>query len=310
MSKMTRYLEMLASAVGITGLLYAIGFLAVRAHLRMLGISELPIEKERYLEMGGHFIWKSMVSLTFVPFMVLEFIIDNWWVLLLPLLLAGVLLVANKTGQRKIAQLRQLPARRKEDFTFLAVVSFGLLVLLLAVTSTLPGFLDAPAISQLLHKYDSATQANGQQDDGLEGNIIRGRGEKLGQYYAKLELFLIILTISVLTVRKGCSGLSHRTGYYLACRGILYLMALVVGIHFVFLPLNYGILLSSNRYSEVLVTFNDNERTAKGLLLGQDSQTVGLYALERRQFIVFQKSLVASILFKGERSLFSTEGMR
>jgi len=304
MSKIIRYLEIIISAVGLSGILYAVGFLSERAHLRMLGLMDLPTANQKYLETGGYFFMKSITSLSAVFIIILDFVMNNWLLLLPLFIVISVLLIVLNKSRFKKTWILNFYKKREDLYTFFSIIIIYILIFILIFRVSFPLFIAAPSISRLPFEDSLYSRDVTPLTSELINFIIHTEERNLLEYYVQLESLFLLLIVLVLFIRKFGSKLSHLQKYYRITRFLYYFLLLNVLIHGIFLPLNFGVLLSSNKYPEVIVSFSSNNNSEQFLFLGKDSQSVGLYSTEKNEFVIFQEINISKIVFIGESSIF------
>ncbi|GEM_PF-5894436 len=253
----TRFFGIIAGSLsGISAILIAIGFLAERSHLNMLGFSKIPVDLNQYLYTGA-----SLIG--FLPGIV---IMQSFLILIEPVSLIVIfttliflfVIRIPKINHVKltIAKGFQLIISRYKIFVlvaFLFVQIYTLYILVQAINIDNLLFAEYnPFINQKLNFLNPEAK--------IIEQIILSRGEAgnnaseiLDKFFTQLFLTTIFigLTIRYLSIKnkQNETELNFQTKFWLILNYILF------ATHVFLLPGNYGVLLLNNRYQEVKVEF-------------------------------------------------------
>ena len=298
--------EALGSMAGITGILYALGYLAERAHLRMLGVSDIPMTAQKYLEAGGYFVWKSFLSLPFVLYSSTDFIISNWWSAIAIPLTMIMFILWKRSGWFNLHSRFLIFWKMGNTAKFILLILGYVVAFAFMLKVTLPRFVGPTKISRLLMESNPCSNDLHSNTADLTGDIVCCEASKLATYYAQLVLLLVLLINCMIFIQRYSSKFSNISKFDYPLRFVNLLFILLVGVHGVLLPLNYGVLLSSNRYSDVNIAFADNvNNPSRYLLLSQDGTSVGIYDPARHEVAIVQKANIQRITLIGEASIFT-----
>lgn len=267
-----RFFGIIAGSLsGISAILIAIGYLAERSHLKMLGFTSIPVDLNQYLYTGANL-------LSFLPGIIIVQSILLFREPLILGILSLILLMFMSMRIRKwknswhiiIEQIQKNISKFKIlfliIFVFVQILSLKQMVQAVLVenllfpeiitSSTQPEFIilntDTQTLKQLLISKDTKDK------------------EELFSYFTQLFLitFLIGLVIRYLTfVDKGNqSAMNFHLKFWLVINFLLF------ATHVILLPGNYGVLLLNNKYQEVQVQFKEVEQK----LSHQDSKVLAL----------------------------------
>lgn len=252
--------------------LYALGFLASRAHLSLLGVSEFSVAHTAYLEEGGRYVLTCIVAMA-----------GDWTVVLR--LLAGVTVLtvlhtrmtaqdAGYQGSVAISRRVAIPA-----IAVSAIVGLGILV------SQLTVFFEAAAANDLLLGDGDASEIQQAIRDHDE-EVLLGRFTALLGRTIDTGLFIWAIGVALVWLRS----MKIRAQFlYGAIFRIVHAGAiLVLMIKLLLLPVNYGKLLVPNEFPVVSVTVNgETEPFTKGylLMLARSEQEVVLYDRENPNYV-------------------------
>ncbi len=256
----------LAAAASLSALLYAAGYIAEKAHDKLLGISGVEGPMDHYLVVGGQFFISTLFALyssvlsphvyVFVIFLILSFIIISR--------------EKAKGGKRK---------RGSSPFYYVFIF-FSIIFLLYAVRhftspfiftdfllpggDAMSGFNVSRAISELETWIQNENPKNTRKLALFYSDLL------FGASFSALLLWSMVQRWRRLSppasappsndgkagLRKRLKGLYARLAPHLAryCHGFLLgLLAMITVVLILSVPMDYGILLKSNRFPEVKI---------------------------------------------------------
>ncbi len=278
-----------ASLTGITAVFTAAGFLAERARLTMLGLPSTTFDLQQYLETGARFLAFLPLYLGMAFYYSVLGVLSallNWLagrpvvavVLLLAAALSGILWVYMRR-RRKAARaaradaaageaepaagpfgaIRRFPARFVGDhltgllFVFLLVQFLGAYQLTQALEVSNLLFEPTLGADTIPHATFSIVKT-----ETLKNWIVAGQAVQAAQYLGWLFLITLLTGWGLHFVLKLYreSGLENPRFWQITWfAGSLLLLLTQVTL----LPINYGILLTSNRFVEVTVVYAEAE---------------------------------------------------
>lgn len=258
---------------GVTVILSSIGYLVVRSHHELLGITDIvPNPPDTWTIEGARFVYNSLFLLIAKP-------LSNGWIFLLLLgSLFWIVMRVSHTWSQKIADWAPPPGIK-------IILLAGTLVALLAIMAAL-----------LRHQLTSNLLVVRQLADNPLSQRSQQQGiEALREMYALFESLLLLLWVWLLslpqllrTPQNAEQPLSQPTNAASSGRWSLWqvLLWVVFLIPLLLLPMNYGKLVKSNEFYKVrLFTGQAYESDAnqaewpaeEGWLLYHDDHTLVLY---------------------------------
>ena len=294
-----------ASLTGITAIFTATGFLAERARLTMLGLPSATFDLQQYLETGARFLAFLPLYLGMAFYYtvldlfsaILYGLAQNplWWAAVVVVVVAAFFWWRRRTplppADRRTLHGRLLLLLKNHPVALL--VAFLLIQFLGAYQLT-----QALEISNLLFEptVDAADNIPHAQlsiigTETLRDWIVRGEAARAAQFLG--WLFLITLLTAwglhyMLRLHRE-SAQAYPSFWHMAAFGASVLLLVTQAT---LLPINYGILLSSNRFVEVTVVFDESGEAEAGTvrpdeaplyLIHETSNGYYLYAHERRK---------------------------
>jgi|GEM_PF-2322375 len=314
-----RFFGIIASSLtGITAVMTAVGFLAERAHLAMLGFTTIPADLNQYLYTGARFFaLLPMLIINSIGLTTLDLArkyLLYFAAILLALLIFKLLLriaVLNKLWRKLLEKIGQLVANHRNVFLFF---------LILLQFTGIYFYLAAIPISNLLF-LESSPDVNVQSFSFLQTNaqvlttwITAPNETALFQHLGRLVLITLFLGVIlwqlVATFRKD-QKVKPRLwqNIWIGVNLVLF------GTQLILLPINYGIVLLPNKFPVVTVTFEDevavpfqaiqNERLA---LLHEKGGSFYLYSRETAQVWLVRQNQLHSLVYLGMADIFKSPG--
>ena len=322
----SKYFVIIAGSLsGTTGLFTAVGFLAERSHLTMLGFTVIPINLELYLYTGAKFF----VYLPIIIINAFGFIILNAWVFFIVLAILAIIwgiIKRNKFGATIKKAVINL-FKKAKGFAYRHLSGILLVFMILQFFSLFQMFL-AGLITNLLFEVESRVQIAStgliSSTNELKFWILKNNVTALNEYFGKLFIMITILGLTLWlllhTFRKLKEiKLNLWQNVWLGISILLFLTQLIL------LPVNYGILLLSNNFPVVEVSFakdyekifseyetNNSENTLQEnkrlTLLYQDGNVFYLYYRWGAQPMVLyvKDSNIQNLVYVGSSNIFET----
>lgn len=322
----SKYFVIIAGSLsGTTGLFTAVGFLAERSHLTMLGFTVIPINLELYLYTGAKFF-------AYLPIIIINafgFIILNAWgffiVLAILAIIWGIVKRIKFGATIKNAVINLF--KKAKGFAYRHLSGILLVFMILQFFSLFQMFL-AGLITNLLFEVESRIQIGStgliSSTNELKFWILKNNVTALNEYFGKLFIMITILGLTLWlllhTFRKLKEiKLNLWQNVWLGISILLFLTQLIL------LPVNYGILLLSNNFPVVEVSFaedyekifseyeaNNSENTLQEnkrlMLLYQDGNVFYLYYRWGTQPMVLyvKDSNIQNLVYVGSSNIFET----
>lgn len=314
-----RFFGIIASSLtGVTALFTAVGFLAERSHLYMLGFTSIPVDLNQYLYTGARFF-------AYLP------------ILLLSTLGLGVLDVARKYLQVFAASLLALlllnllfriqPLRNFKRWlldcckTLVHAHRTGLLFLLIFLQFIgIYHLLITTQVTNLLFVQRSSRVSNALfpvDADVLAGWIANKQDDSLFEYMGVLFLIAVATTMALwfLTAAFRRQQETVPSVWQSTWLGI---NLLLLGTQFILLPINHGILLLPNSYPMVSITLkSSNGHVGNGWqqaaaispseklpLLHQQDDRFYLYSPAAARVWLLRSSEIESVAYFGMADIF------
>ena len=325
MTKLLRYIELATALLGITGVFYAFGFLAQRAHFRLLGAMDIPISNQKYFETGGYFVYKSIMVLPSALLYLLKTIIINWYWIVSFIV---IILIFKYCSKKINALLYKRKIIKSQNETNQKICNWALVSLLVILISfifaiSFPLFTSPLKINGLLFKFAEFTKKENtihfnknvnvlqvninknKLSKIIDADILGNNEKKLVLYYIQLELIIIIFIVTIIFLKYWGR---KKTTLFETSSILLYLylgFCFFVSLHILLLPLNFGVLLIDDTYSKVNVNFTEKKlKSNKYFMVGQSNNDVGFYDPHNNQVIIYSKQYIKSINIIGEEPIF------
>lgn len=242
------------SLSGIGAILMAMGYLAERSHLKMLGFTNIPVDLNQYLYTGANLI-------AFLPGII---ILQSISLLIEPLtliFLAVILLTqlslrihSVKTFWNKISMRSERFIATFRNFLLISFVFIQMLSLNWMVKAVL---VDNLLFSEINASYSEDFIFINADTENLK-QIILTRSEKLPRYFTQLFLITLFIGLAlqyIVSVKKEKQiALTFQMKFWFTINFLLF------ATHVILIPCNYGVLLLNNTYQEVKVQFNAMEQ--------------------------------------------------
>ena len=309
----------------LTTLITATGFLAVRAHLVMLGLSSATFDLQQYLEVGARFLAYLPIFLG-IAFLSLglemlvrgiDFLVEHPFVSTALLAVWASGLVFRRRARRRSAD-DKAPSRLDARLTALRKRGAALFENVWQHPGWLAGFLvvqflgayqltqaleihnllfDAPgALSEIPHTSLSLVGT-----DTLTRWIRDGETIRASQYLGWLFLLTMLTAWWLHRVLTGYRATEEPRPWqlvWLAAGMMLFITQVTL------LPVNYGILLSSNQFPEVSLTYRDLPLEARPAdtrlaLLRETGDAYFVYAPSERKIWSISRADVRTLRYHG-----------
>jgi len=283
----SRYFVIIAGSLsGTTGLFTAVGFIAERSHLSMLGFSLIPVDMELYLYTGAKFFaLLPVLVITAVGFNIIK--IFQW-----VLILAVILVVWGILRRFKI----MIPVRNAlktlresiKDFAFNHLSGFLFLVMVVQFVALFQMFIAFQMTNLIFdtHSYTS-TQAMGifSGAEELKFWTVKNNATALTEYMGKLFIIvtglgLLLWYLISLLRQKMSIVLNLWQNIWLGLSVLVFLTQLIL------LPANYGVLLIPNEFPVVEVNFSEDFE--KIFLEGESVQPKSALHKNNRMILLYQ----------------------
>lgn len=322
----SRYFVIIAGSLsGTTGLFTAVGFIAERSHLSMLGFSLIPVDMELYLYTGAKFFaLLPVLVITAVGFNIIK--IYQW-----VLILAGILVIWGILRRFKVAApVRNALKSLREwirEFAFNHLSGFLFLVMVVQFVALFQMFI-AFQMTDLIFDTLSHTVVHDMgifsSAEELKFWIFKNNTTALIDYMGKLFIILNILGLLLwylisLLRQKMTIVLNLWQNMWLGLSVLVFLTQLIL------LPANYGVLLLSNEFPVVEVHFsedfekifregepvqlkNDLSKNKRMILLYQDGSDFYLYSRSGEQPKVWyvDSGNIRSLVYTGRANIFES----
>lgn len=313
-----RFFTLIASALtGITAVCTAVGFLAHRGHLKMLGVSNIPVDLNQYLYTGAQF-------LAYLPFKLIYFIVLNildlgrTFFLEFSIILFVIFLVYQLQRFNVVQQFTRELLSDIKDFVEDHRATFWVLILI-AQFVAIHQLLKVSEISGLLFGERVPTPAITTTNFPLSASpdllafwISNDKIDELLQFVGWLSLIIIasaiILWKMIGTYRKIELGPQRFwQKIWLSANLMLFCTQLIL------FPINYGVLLLPNEYPEIEVVVNNtvSQNTSWPteehlILLDNQNGRFYLYSGEERRLWYIKDSDIYSISYFGMVDIFTS----
>lgn len=256
----TRFFGIIAGSLsGISAILIAIGFLAERSHLKMLGFTTIPVDVNQYLYTGA-----SLIG--FLPGII---ILQTISLLTkpIPLVLLTVFILIrislrfqkmNKIWSRILSTAHDTIARFKTTFLilflFVQILTLGWMIRAISIENLLFSEIEPTEqteFSFLTIDEDNLKQLLISEEESAENEVRR--------YFTQLLLItvvvgLILRYLTFLGRENGKLTIPFHMRFWLVINFLLFATQVFL------LPGNYGVLILNNKYQEVKVKFVSNTK--------------------------------------------------
>ncbi len=297
-----------SSLAGIAAILYAFGYLIVRAQLNLLGLFGLfDYGHEYYLQEGAKF---------FVV-LIMEFIgptLFVWLVYVGYILLASLILVvplAIWAFVKRAALRRRLAAMRQQMTNACGQrpglwrgLGMAILFVLLIVhfTANLGEFTAPLYISNLLYGEQHAVNVQNSDVQKIAQWLVNGNAAKLKSHFG--HLLFAGLGAGLLLAAAWYAAAFWRIRLWLASPFIVHFL-----IYVIFLPMVYGVLVRPNKYPVItLDTTAESTRSAQSyLLLNKNDQEFIMWDPARKRVLWVPRQAVKYAEIRQTRFLFAKD---
>jgi membrane protein YdbS with pleckstrin-like domain len=308
-----------SSLTGISAVFTAVGFLAERSHLYMLGFTAVPVDLNQYLYTGARFFaYLPITLLSAIGLGVLD-VARRYFLFFSAFVLAVLMLnlifripFLKKFKVWLIELLKAFVRSHRSGILFVILIlqfaGIFLLILTTQVTNLLFEQPTQPAAATYLPVNAEI----------LSSWIVNKRSNELFEYMGLLFL-IALLTIAMIwqvtaTYRRKEAS---RPGFWPTIWLGINLMLL--GTQLILLPINYGILLLPNSYPAVSVTFKMRAEPTTGetsglpawpqderlVLLHQQGNRFYFYSQRAKKIWLVRSDEVRSVVYHGMNDLFA-----
>lgn len=261
----TRFFGIIAGSLsGISAILIAIGFLAERSHLKMLGFTTIPVDLNQYLYTGA-----SLMG--FLPGII---ILESIKLLLEPvalIILSAILLILLSKRFQKMKDFWNTLLVHGQSVIVKLKIYFLVFFVLVQILA-LNWMVKAVLVENLLFSQNaiSTPQVSSTQTeftflkttpDTLKQLILSSDKEdkdRLSKYFT--QLFLMTITIGLMMRYLTFVGNENQLEMHFNMKFWLVINFLLFATQIFLLPGNYGVLLLNNKYQEVKVQFEPKEK--------------------------------------------------
>ncbi len=242
------------SLSGIGAILMAMGYLAERSHLKMLGFTNIPVDLNQYLYTGANLIafLPGIIILQSISLLFEPLTLTVLFIILLARLSLRIHSVKTSWNKISIRSERFIATFRNFlliTFVFIQMLSLNWMVKAVLVDNLLFSEINA-SISEDFNFIATNTENLKQ--------LILTRSEKLPLYFTQLFLITLFIGLAiqyVVSVKKEKQiVLTFQMKFWFTINFLLF------ATHVILIPCNYGVLLLNNTYQEVKVQFNTMEQ--------------------------------------------------
>jgi hypothetical protein len=299
------FIEILASISSIIGLLYAIGFLAERSFFRTLGLFDIPINNQIYIEAGGYFFWKSALSLPLIPIILIEFTFRYWWLFVPILVLFGIVYILKGQKRLFIANgIKSIKVKKPIIVSYILILLFCLIILWTLFFS-FSFFIKPTTVNNLLTEGNNWLGQNNHITQMIVSNTEESNA-RLAMYYAKLELTLITLIVFIVITNQVIRRYNIILKFGTLTKLLKIILSVLALLLLLILPLDYGVLITPKIFLRVQIEYTDSRmKTADCLLIGHDNNDITFYTLNEKKVIIINKNVIKTMTITGESSPFS-----
>jgi len=254
----TRFFGIIAGSLsGISAILIAIGYLAERSQLKMLGFTTIPVDLNQYLYTGAYLVGflpgiiiLGSISLLSDPFP---------RIVLIGLLFIGVSLRFKRFREfwDKALNLTKSWIIKFKLYLFIFLIIIQLLSLYWMVKAvSLENLLFTGDISSVTHEF---TFLKANKENLQQLLLSKDKNEKLPTYYTQLFLNVMLTGLAIYYLmtheKESQQHMSFHMKFWLTINLIL------LATQVILLPSNYGVLLLNKKYQEVKVQFISGKQT-------------------------------------------------
>lgn len=283
----SRYFVIIAGSLsGTTGLFTAVGFIAERSHLTMLGFSLIPVDMELYLYTGAKFF--ALLPVLFLTAVAFNIIKIFQWVLILAVILVIWGILRRFKVMAPVRNALKTLRESVKDSALNHLSGFLFLVMVLQFVALFQMFI-AFQMSNLIFDTHTltSTQAMGLFSGAGELRfwITKNNTTALTEYMGKLfiivtALGLLLWFLISLLRQKMNIVLNLWQNIWLGLSVLVFLTQLIL------LPANYGVLLLPNEFPVVEVNFNKDFEQL--FLEGESAQSKSALHKNNRMILLYQ----------------------
>ncbi len=252
-----RFLGVIGASVGgLTAIFYVIGFLAMQAHHTFLGLTHISIDFNKYLFTGGQFFSYFPVLVIVLYESLFEIIASHfeWLLYAISAIVIVRLLLLIQLIRRLISHFGSAAKKLTIRYITVLQILFNLVLLLLFLEFSLE-IVDEK--NWLFRSTDTAS--SWLIDTTAEGSFKRQ------EYFAKLLAMAIlsVFALVLLEYLRRQPNSKTNTPVKAPWRSVLFISAFfLIVLQWLYLPVNYGILIISNRYPTVQIGLRDYQQMA------------------------------------------------
>ena len=252
----TRFFGIIAGSLsGLGAILTAVGYLAERSHLAMLGFTSIPVDLNQYLYTGALF-FAGLPGLLLL--LTTSMLFDLWVIIPLFLIILWLFSMRN----HKMKQLNDTLKEKLKNLILSNRVAFLMLLMIVQLVSV-SWLTQALDIKNVLFEDNIAAPSQSisfvnTDPEILKQLILYKSDHNLQLYFC--QLFLIILVTAVILRMIIVLLRSKKTSQSpLVYNIVLTLNLVLLTTQVLLLPINFGVLLLDKQYPEVKVRFGDPE---------------------------------------------------
>ncbi len=240
-----RFLGVIGASVGgLTAIFYVVGFLAMHAHNRFLGLTHISIDFNEYLFNGGQFFaYLPHLAVYFLD-LLLAFAENDFGLLVIIIIAIAILWLLLQIRFIKNIKNRLIPLVNSiaKRFIFIQQVIFNLALLILFITISLD------VVEQNGFLFNDITHNDYWLIDASNEGFSRRQ-----QYFSGLLIMAILSLLTYAMLEKWRQQpVESNNPVKAPWRSIFSVSALLLIIlQLLYLPVNYGILIISNYYPTV-----------------------------------------------------------
>jgi len=265
-----RFFGIIAGSLsGISAILIAIGYLAERSHLKMLGFTSIPVDLNQYLYTGanlvgflpGIIILRSIyLLLDPIPLIILFLLIFIWF----SMRFKRFRVFWDKTLNRTKTWIIEFKLYLFIFFVFVQVLSLNWMV----KAVLLENLLFTEEISSIQQEFSFLKADTNNLQQLL---LSKDRNEKLPTYFTQLFLNVLLTGLFLYYLMTHDKKSQQDRSFHMKFWMTINLLLLATQV--ILIPGNYGVLLLNNKYQEVKVQFKSSEQVVPVL---EDKKTLKL----------------------------------